>query len=138
MAAVSSPARCILVVDDTEDVRELYAEYFALRGYDVIQAADGQQALHATFLDRPAIIIMDLDMPVMDGWAATRILKADARTKHVPIIVVTGNVMPERLRAAHEAGADAVLKKPCAPGALAVAIEHALRGETVPTDLCSH
>lgn len=86
----------------------------------------------------PAIIIMDLDMPVMDGWAATRILKADARAKHVPIIVVTCNVMPDHVQAARDAGADAVLKKPCAPGALAVAIEHALRGEPVPTDLCSH
>jgi two-component system cell cycle response regulator DivK len=138
VAALSSLATRILLVDDTEDARELYAEYLESRGYDVSQAADGQQALHAAFAQLPAVIIMDLDMPVMDGWTAIRVLKGDARTRHVPIIVVSGNVMPDQVRAAREAGATAVLEKPCAPGALGIAIAHALRGEAVPAGLCSN
>ncbi len=126
---VADPARLrILVVDDTQDVRDLHTEYFVLRGYDVIQAADGRQALHAAFEQLPAIIVMDLDMPVMDGWTATRILKSDPRTKSVPIIVVTGNALLDRIQEAHDAGAGAVLRKPCAPTALIAAIEQALRG----------
>lgn len=136
LAARPSPLPRILVVDDTQDVRELYAEYLTSRGYEVLEAADGQQALHAIFTQPPAIIIMDLDMPIMDGWTAIRILKADARTKDVPIIVVTGNVMPDQLRAASQAGADAVLKKPCAPGVLTIAIEHALGGGSVARQPC--
>ena len=127
----------ILVVDDSDDQRALYAECLGFRGYEVAQASDGEEAVRAAFLQQPAIIVMDLDMPVMDGWTATRILKGDARTEGVPILVVTGNASPERLGALREAGCDGVLLKPCSPDALIAAIEHLLRGELLPARLCS-
>ena len=125
----------ILVVDDNEEVRELCADYLSSRGYDVTQAADGEEALAAVFSERPGLIIMDLDMPVMDGWTAIRILKRDARTEDVPIIVVTGHATQTRLCAAHEAGAAAVLTKPSNLRALDVAIAHALRRESESHEL---
>ncbi len=122
----------VLVVDDTDDVRELYAEHLMSCGYEVIQAADGKQALALVFEARPAIIVMDLAMPIMDGRTATRLLKCDPRSRAVPIIVVTGNAAPDQLRGVQDAGCDAILLKPCAPDALSVAIAHLLRGERVP------
>ena len=68
----------VLVVDDFQDNREMYAEYLAFSGFRVIQAANGKEALDQAFANRPDIIIMDLSLPVMDGWEATRRLKADA------------------------------------------------------------
>jgi CheY-like chemotaxis protein len=131
-----SSTPCILVADDTEDVRELYAEYLSFCGYDVVQAANGQEAIDLALAKHPAAIVMDLAMPVLDGWEATRRLKADPRSRHVPVIVVTGFAVDDQLRAAKRAGADAVLKKPCNPDSLRTAIDYAVRGEPVPSELC--
>ena len=117
----------VLIVDDSEDVRELHAEYLTQRGHDVTQAANGEEALAAIFAQRPTFVLMDLDMPVMDGWTAMRILKNDPRTEDVPIVVLTGNARPEQLAAARDAGAVWVLQKPSCFRALDAAIAHALQ-----------
>jgi CheY-like chemotaxis protein len=121
----------ILIVDDTEEVRELYADHLSTRGYDVLQAVNGEEALEASFSDRPTLIIMDLDMPVMDGWTAIRILKNDARTKDVPIIVLTGNQTRRDLRAARAAGATTILTKPSTFREMRAAIAAALGDRSV-------
>lgn len=128
---------CILIVDDTDDVRELYAEYFSFVGFSPVEASNGREAIEQADRHHPAAIIMDLAMPILDGWEATRILKGDSRFKDVPIIVLTGNAMPEHIRAARDAGADAVLRKPCTPDQLTSAIKHALNGEPIPTNVCN-
>jgi two-component system, cell cycle response regulator DivK len=122
-----------LVVDDDEDIREIYAESLALNGFRVLHAADGQQALAIAFAQRLAAVVMDLDMPIMDGLTATRALKRDARTTQVPVVVVTGSGRPEELQRARLAGCDALLSKPCPPDVVIVAIEHILRGEPIPS-----
>lgn len=126
----------ILVVDDSVDVRELYAAHLSSHGYDVAQAEDGDQAIGASFSERPGVIIMDLDMPVIDGWTAIRILKGDPRTTDVPIIVVTGHAALSGLRAARDAGAAAVLTKTSGLYALDVAVAQALGTSAAPTSLC--
>ena len=105
----------ILVVDDYEDAREMYASFLERAGYRVEQASDGQEALDAIARNKPALVVMDLSMPVLDGWEATRRIKADAASADIRVIAVTGHATQNGLRMATEAGADAVLTKPCAP-----------------------
>ena len=73
----------VLVVDDYPDAREMYSEYLEFSGFDVIQAVNGMEALQRAVDAAPDIILMDLSLPVMDGWA-TRRLKEDARTSSIP------------------------------------------------------
>jgi len=107
--------RLALVVDDSEDNREIYASYLAHHGFRVDEARDGSHALEKIEQELPDVIVMDLAMPVLDGWEATRRLKSDERTKGVVIVVVTGHAFGEALRRASDSGADAVLTKPCRP-----------------------
>jgi CheY-like chemotaxis protein len=105
----------ILVVDDFDDNRELYASTIAEAGYAVEQASNGHEALEKIGATRPAVIIMDLSMPVVDGWQATRAIKADPRTADIVVIAVTGHATNYGLQQAKDAGAEAVLTKPCLP-----------------------
>lgn len=108
-------APLILVVDDFDDSRELYASTIAAAGYLVDQAANGQEAIERIGRTRPAVIVMDLSMPVLDGWEATRRIKADPNTADIIVIAVTGHATNYGLLQAKEAGAHAVLTKPCLP-----------------------
>ncbi len=112
---ISQGRPLILVVDDFDDNRLLYVSTIAEAGYAVDEATNGQEALDKIGSIRPAVIIMDLSMPVVDGWEATRRIKADPRTADIVIIAVTGHATNYGLDRAREAGAEAVLTKPCLP-----------------------
>jgi two-component system cell cycle response regulator DivK len=116
----------VLVVDDTSDTRDMYAEYLDYRGYRAQTASDGREAVRRALRAHPSIIVMDLAMPVLDGWEATRILHADPRTKDIPIVVLTGHSQPEHTQRAHECGARCVVTKPCAPDKLLAVLESLL------------
>jgi two-component system cell cycle response regulator DivK len=116
----------ILVVDDFEDNRAMYAVYLAYCGYDVVEAADGEEAVAVARQRTPDAIVMDLSLPVMDGWEATRRLKADERTRHIPIIALTGHALAGHSRGAREAGCDAFLAKPCLPEVLVEKVQELL------------
>lgn len=105
----------MLVVDDVEDNRDLYATYFEHWGFEAEQACDGEEALAMIAKRTPDVVIMDLSMPKLDGWEATRLIKSNPRTTHVLVVVVTGNTTPANLEAARAAGADEVFAKPCLP-----------------------
>ena len=113
--ALPRSRRPILVVDDFDDNRLLYASTIAEAGYAVLEAANGQEAIDKIGTSRPAVIIMDLSMPVMDGWEAIRRIKADPRTADIVIIALTSHATNFGLQKAKEAGAEAVLTKPCIP-----------------------
>ena len=104
----------VLVVDDNPDNRELFRECLSASGYRIAEASDGQLALELAKRDVPDIIVMDLNMPIMDGYATTRSLKDDPRTKHIPVVVVTACGVSSHARA-ERAGCDAFLVKPCLP-----------------------
>lgn len=108
----------VLVVDDFEDARELYSAYLAHLGYEVETANDGAQAVARARADRPDVIVMDLAMPVMDGWQAARELRGHDDTAHVRIIALSGHTTAENRRLAEEAGCDRFLSKPCLPSDL--------------------
>ena len=121
-----TPEPLVLVVDDFQDNREMYAEYLAFSGFRVIQAANGKEALDQAFANRPDIIIMDLSLPVMDGWEATRRLKADGRTNAIPVVALTGHAMQGHSKGAIEAGCDSFVAKPCLPDQLVAEIRKML------------
>ena len=116
----------VLVVDDFQDNREMYAEFLAYQGFRVIQAANGLEALDQAFTNHPDIIIMDLSLPVMDGWEATRRLKADQRTNAIPVVALTGHAMQGHSKGAMEAGCDSFVAKPCLPDQLVAEIRKML------------
>ena len=122
----SSTQPVVLLVDDFDDAREMYAGYLAYSGFDVIEAANGVQALQLAIEHRPHIILMDLALPKMDGWEATRRLKADERTRHIPIVALTGHALAGHAEGARQAGCDAFVTKPCLPDALVAEIERML------------
>lgn len=101
----------ILVVDDTEWNRDLIVQLLEDE-YTVVQAVDGEDGVRMTEQERPDLILMDLGMPVMDGWEATRRIKANDALKHIPIIAVTSHAMVGDEIEARKAGCDDYLSKP--------------------------
>lgn len=119
MKQQASPlAPLVLIVDDSEDTLELYAEFFRRAGLRVALAVDGDHALLKAMTMKPDLIVTDLSMPVLDGWSTIRELKARPKMAHIPVIALTAHVARKDLRRARDAGADAVLTKPCEPASL--------------------
>lgn len=101
----------ILVVDDTEWNRDLIVQLLEDE-YEIVQAVDGEEAVKKAGQVTPDLILMDLGMPVMDGWEATRRIKANGELKHIPIIAVTSHAMVGDEIQAREAGCDDYIAKP--------------------------
>jgi CheY-like chemotaxis protein len=110
--------RKVLIVDDFEDNRAMYAEYLRYSGFEVIEASNGVEAIEQATGASPDVVVMDLSLPVLDGWEATRRLKADARTRHIPVVALTGHALEGHSQGAREAGCDWFLAKPCLPETL--------------------
>ena len=117
----------ILVVDDNEDTRTMYSALLSQAGFAVRTAASGEEALAAAE-DRPAVVVMDLAMPGLNGWEATRRLKTGARTRDIPVIVLTAHALDQYRDVAMAAGCDAFLSKPCAIEDLVAEIRRQLDG----------
>jgi CheY-like chemotaxis protein len=115
----------ILVVDDYADGREMVAEYLVFRGFHVTEARHGGEALELAVTQTPKVILMDLQMPGIDGWEATRRLKANPRTKGILIVALTAHALHAEVQAARDAGCDAVIPKPCDLALLAEALKRA-------------
>jgi len=108
-------APVVLIVDDDADTREMYSTYLTSQGVRVLLAGDGFTATRVATSLHPDVIVMDLSLPRVDGWEATRRLKADRKTAHIPIIALTGRVSDGRAEWAIDAGCDAYVLKPCLP-----------------------
>ena len=121
-------APLILVVDDYQDAREMYAEYLQFSGFRVAEARNGNEAVEQAFALLPDLILMDLSLPGMDGWEATRVLKADEATKHIPIVALTGHALAGASEGARKAGCDSFVTKPCLPDDLVVEVKRMVNG----------
>jgi two-component system, cell cycle response regulator DivK len=121
-------APLVLIVDDFEDNREMYAQYLRFHGYEIAEADNGQEALKQATALRPDVIVMDLSLPGMDGWEATRRLKQEPLTRDIPVIALTGHALTGSEHTAREAGCDRFLTKPCAPAVLGQEIRKMLPG----------
>jgi two-component system, cell cycle response regulator DivK len=116
----------ILVVDDYQDAREMYAEYLQFSGFRVAEARNGNEAVEQAFALNPDLILMDLSLPGMDGWEATRQLKSDERTRHIPVVALTGHALAGASEGAKKAGCDSFVTKPCLPDDLVVEVRRML------------
>jgi CheY-like chemotaxis protein len=121
-------APLVLIVDDFEDNREMYAQYLRFHGYEIAEADNGQEALKQAAALHPDVIVMDLSLPGMDGWEATRRLKQEPGTRDIPVIALTGHALTGSEHTAREAGCDRFLTKPCAPAVLGQEIRKVLPG----------
>lgn len=115
-----------LLVDRDADTRQMYAEVLRQSAYDTEEAEDGREALAKAISHRPAVIVTETRLPGMSGLELCRILRCDAGTRAIPIVVVTADATPNNVRLAEAAGADSVLVKPCLPQRLAAEIDYLL------------
>ena len=118
----------VLIVEDQQDLRQLYAQHLTMSGFDVIEAANGLEAIDHTLSSLPDVVLMDLSLPIVDGWEATRRLKADVRTAHIPIVALTAHDGSGELQRATRAGCDWFVPKPCPPAALITEVRRVLAG----------
>jgi CheY-like chemotaxis protein len=102
----------ILLVEDNEMNRDMLSRRLIRRGHTVVMAMDGQTAVDATLSEMPDLVLMDMGLPVLDGWEAARRIKADARTASIPVIALTAHAMAEDRERALAAGCDDFDTKP--------------------------
>jgi two-component system, cell cycle response regulator DivK len=102
----------VLVVDDYDDGRELVVEYLSFRGFVVHAASGGAEAVEIARTVKPQIVLMDLSMPGLDGWDATRLLKNDPETQAITVIALTAHALQRETESARQAGCDGVISKP--------------------------
>ncbi len=98
----------------------------SISGFDVIEAGNGVDAIAHTTSHAPDVVLMDLSLPVLDGWEATRRLKSDARTAHIPVVALTAHDGSGELQRATRAGCDWFVPKPCPPDALITEVRRVL------------
>ncbi|NJK50706.1 response regulator [Candidatus Gracilibacteria bacterium] len=102
----------ILLVEDNEMNRDMLSRRLSRKGYQVLIAVDGSQGVTMTVLDKPDLVLMDMSLPVLDGWEATRQLKANPQTNAIPVIALTAHAMSGDREKALEAGCDEYDTKP--------------------------
>jgi len=105
----------ILLVEDHEDNRNIYRTILEHYGYRVVVASDGRSGIQLAREERPDLILMDLSIPFVDGWEATRVLKQDVTTAAIPIIALSAHALAEDRERARDAGCDGYLAKPVEP-----------------------
>jgi len=105
----------ILVIEDTEDNRRILRDLLTHAGYQVLEAVDGERGVAAAAEHRPDLILMDVQLPVLDGYEATRRIKADPSLQHIPVIAVTSYALSGDEAKARTAGCDGYIAKPFSP-----------------------
>ena len=116
----------VLIAEDQHELRQLYAQQLSMSGFEVIEAANGAEAIDLTSACLPDVILMDLSMPVVDGWEATKRLRADTRTAHIPVVALTAHDGSGELQRATSAGCNWFVPKPCPPDALITEVRRVL------------
>lgn len=122
-------SRKILVVDDNQDSRELVVKILKNRGYQMIEAVDGEEALEKAIAENPDLILMDISIPKLDGYEVTRRLKSQIKFKDTPIIALTAHAMKGDREKAFEAGCEGYISKPINVRELPDQVKAYLRGK---------
>ena len=117
----------ILVVEDQEDNRQILRDLLASTDYEIVEAENGLEALAAVAKHRPDLILIDIQLPILDGYEATRRIKADPELRSIPIIAVTSYALSGDEAKAREAGCDAYVPKPYSPRQLLAKINEFLK-----------
>jgi CheY-like chemotaxis protein len=117
-----------LLAEDFEDARELYRDYLEFSGFTVQTASNGREAIEQAIALQPDVILMDASMPVLDGWQATRELKTNPATQHIPVVALTAHAFDDARQQARAVGCDGFVTKPCLPDDLVEKIRATLEG----------
>jgi CheY-like chemotaxis protein len=112
---MTDSSKTVLLVEDNEDNRTVYRTILEHYGYNVVEARNGEDGIRSAREDHPDLILMDISIPIIDGWEATKLLKADEATAHIPIIALTAHALATDRAKAEEVGCDGYLAKPCEP-----------------------
>jgi two-component system cell cycle response regulator DivK len=116
----------VLIAEDFDDARELYKDYLEFSGFKVETAANGREAIDRAIALQPDVILMDASMPVLDGWQATKELKANPVTKHIPVLALTAHAFDDARQEARAVGCDGFVTKPCLPDDLVARVRATL------------
>ena len=126
--------KTVLLVEDNEDNRIIYSTVLRHVGYEVVEAEDGVQAIALARSALPDLILMDISIPGIDGWEATRILRGDATTKDIPIIALTAHALSDDRERALKVGFSAYLAKPIEPRAVVAEVRRWIGGGDGPAE----
>ena len=121
----------ILLVEDNEDNLHIYSTILNYAGYRVVEATDGEAGLASARSNLPDLVLMDVSLPKMDGYEATRQLKADPATAHIPIIALTAHALPADRERALQAGCDGYIAKPAEPRVVLAEVQRTLASRAV-------
>ena len=116
----------ILLVEDHQEIWDFLSRRLKRRGYEVVVAQDGQEGLDKARAEKPDLLLLDMNLPVMDGWTVAETLKAEAATKNIPIIALTAHALASDREKAMEVGCDGYLAKPCEPRAVVAEVQRFL------------
>ena len=116
----------VLLAEDFEDARELYRDYLEFSGFDVHTVGNGREAIVQAIALQPDLILMDASMPVLDGWQATRELKQNPATQHIPVLALTAHAFDDARQQAAAVGCDGFVTKPCLPDDLVARVRAVL------------
>ena len=130
---MSDTAKTVLLVEDNEDNRTVYRTILEHFGYGVVEARNGEDGVKMARERRPDLILMDISIPVIDGWEATKILKTGEDTKDIPIIALTAHALATDRAKAEEVGCDGYLAKPCEPRRVVAEVERFIGTGKTPT-----
>ena len=120
---MSIGGKTVLLVEDNEDNRIVYSTILQHFGYIVMEALNGEEGIAKARAEHPDLILMDISIPVIDGWEATQVLKRDPETRGIPIIALTAHALASDREKAMEVGCDSYLAKPCEPKAVVSEVE---------------
>jgi len=120
---MTDASKTVLLVEDNEDNRTVYRTILEHFGYEVIEARNGEDGVNMAREQHPDLILMDISIPLIDGWEATRILKSEPGTSDIPIIALTAHALATDRAKANEVGCDGYLAKPCEPRRVVAEVE---------------
>ena len=123
---MSATGKTVLLVEDNEDNRIVYSTILRHFGYQVTEALNGEEGISKAKTEMPDLILMDISIPIIDGWEATQILKHDPATSHIPIIALTAHALASDREKAMEVGCAGYLAKPCEPRAVVAEVQRFL------------
>jgi CheY-like chemotaxis protein len=126
--------KTVLLVEDNGDNRIVYAAILQHHGYRVLEATNGEEGVRLAREARPDAVLMDISLPVMDGWRATSLLKGDAATAHIPIIALTAHALSMDREKAKAVGCDGYLTKPCEPSRVVAELQRVIEASAVAAD----
>jgi CheY-like chemotaxis protein len=115
--------KTVLLVEDNEDNRIVYSTILQHFGYRVMEALNGEEGIAKARTEQPDLILMDISIPVIDGWEATQVLKRDPKTRRIPITALTAHALASDREKAMEVGCDSYLAKPCEPKTVVSEVE---------------